>query len=241
MFQRLTSLFFSDSNTPEGLEEPKPFVEEEEEEDGWLIIDLAVMVLNFLPVLAVLSTQGESKEHFPGCGCITEADKQPPGMSTTINRLISSDLEKDILVFARPTVACPEPWAGASAAEGAGEALSQEYPALCSVFLHDRTDSSVLPPAPSPGCRVHGDTALPPPSPVPSNAPDESGKGCEHPHFWCMLPSHYSTSNFKHRQPRKAPAQMLLPGRDEEGKAWEAGGYQLLDQPLKIWPLTGWS
>ncbi|XP_049672230.1 tumor protein p53-inducible nuclear protein 2 isoform X2 [Buteo buteo] len=41
MFQRLTSLFFSNSNMPEGLEEPKPFVEEEEEEDGWLIIDLA--------------------------------------------------------------------------------------------------------------------------------------------------------------------------------------------------------
>lgn len=41
MFQRLTSLFFSDSSTPEGLEEPKPFVEEAEEEDGWLIIDLA--------------------------------------------------------------------------------------------------------------------------------------------------------------------------------------------------------
>ncbi|XP_032560795.1 tumor protein p53-inducible nuclear protein 2 isoform X2 [Chiroxiphia lanceolata] len=41
MFQRLTSLFFSDSNAPEGLEEPKPFVEEEEEEDGWLVIDLA--------------------------------------------------------------------------------------------------------------------------------------------------------------------------------------------------------
>lgn len=41
MFQRLTSLFFSDSNTPEGLEEPKPLVEEEDEEDGWLIIDLA--------------------------------------------------------------------------------------------------------------------------------------------------------------------------------------------------------
>ncbi|NXE53838.1 T53I2 protein, partial [Casuarius casuarius] len=41
MFQRFTSLFFSDSNTPEGLEEPKPFVSEEEEEDGWLIIDLA--------------------------------------------------------------------------------------------------------------------------------------------------------------------------------------------------------
>ncbi|XP_053100862.1 tumor protein p53-inducible nuclear protein 2 isoform X2 [Hemicordylus capensis] len=40
MFQRLTSLFFSDSSTPEDLEEPKPFVSEEEEEDGWLIIDL---------------------------------------------------------------------------------------------------------------------------------------------------------------------------------------------------------
>uniref|UniRef100_A0A8C9ETE5 Tumor protein p53 inducible nuclear protein 2 n=1 Tax=Pavo cristatus TaxID=9049 RepID=A0A8C9ETE5_PAVCR len=40
MFQRFTSLFFSDSSTPEGLEEPKPFVSEEEEEDGWLIIEL---------------------------------------------------------------------------------------------------------------------------------------------------------------------------------------------------------
>ncbi|XP_074867981.1 tumor protein p53-inducible nuclear protein 2 isoform X3 [Carettochelys insculpta] len=40
MFQRLTSLFFSDSSTPQDLEEPKPFVSEEEEEDGWLIIDL---------------------------------------------------------------------------------------------------------------------------------------------------------------------------------------------------------
>ena len=39
MFQRLTSLFFSDSSAPEGLEEPKPFVSEEEE-DGWLIIEL---------------------------------------------------------------------------------------------------------------------------------------------------------------------------------------------------------
>ncbi|KFW74265.1 hypothetical protein N305_09125, partial [Manacus vitellinus] len=45
MFQRLTSLFFSDSNAPEGLEEPKPFVEEEEEEDGWLVIDLAAASL----------------------------------------------------------------------------------------------------------------------------------------------------------------------------------------------------
>ncbi|KGL84787.1 Tumor protein p53-inducible nuclear protein 2 [Tinamus guttatus] len=41
MFQRFTSLFFSDSSAPEGLEEPKPFVSQEEEEDGWLIIDLA--------------------------------------------------------------------------------------------------------------------------------------------------------------------------------------------------------
>ncbi|XP_066481816.1 tumor protein p53-inducible nuclear protein 2 isoform X3 [Tiliqua scincoides] len=40
MFQRFTSLFFSDSSVPEDLELPKPFVAEEEEEDGWLIIDL---------------------------------------------------------------------------------------------------------------------------------------------------------------------------------------------------------
>ncbi|XP_054836050.1 tumor protein p53-inducible nuclear protein 2 isoform X1 [Eublepharis macularius] len=40
MFQRFTSLFFSDTSAPEGLEEPKPFVSEEEEDDGWLIIDL---------------------------------------------------------------------------------------------------------------------------------------------------------------------------------------------------------
>ncbi|NXN98140.1 T53I2 protein, partial [Rhinopomastus cyanomelas] len=41
MFQRLTSLFFSDSHPPEGAEEPKALVEEAAEEDGWLIIDLA--------------------------------------------------------------------------------------------------------------------------------------------------------------------------------------------------------
>ncbi|XP_048353030.1 tumor protein p53-inducible nuclear protein 2 isoform X3 [Sphaerodactylus townsendi] len=40
MFQRFTSLFFSDTSIPEVLEEPKPFVSEEEEDDGWLIIDL---------------------------------------------------------------------------------------------------------------------------------------------------------------------------------------------------------
>ncbi|XP_070600957.1 tumor protein p53-inducible nuclear protein 2 isoform X3 [Erythrolamprus reginae] len=40
MFQRFTSLFFSDSSAIEVSEEPKPFVSKEEEEDGWLIIDL---------------------------------------------------------------------------------------------------------------------------------------------------------------------------------------------------------
>lgn len=40
MFQRFTSLFFSDSSTPDGLEEPKAFISREEEEDGWLIIDI---------------------------------------------------------------------------------------------------------------------------------------------------------------------------------------------------------
>uniref|UniRef100_A0A6B2F5Z1 Tumor protein p53-inducible nuclear protein 2 n=2 Tax=Bothriechis TaxID=44726 RepID=A0A6B2F5Z1_BOTNI len=40
MFQRFTSLFFNDSSSGEVVEEPKPFVSKEEEEDGWLIIDL---------------------------------------------------------------------------------------------------------------------------------------------------------------------------------------------------------
>uniref|UniRef100_A0ABM5G629 Tumor protein p53-inducible nuclear protein 2 isoform X5 n=1 Tax=Pogona vitticeps TaxID=103695 RepID=A0ABM5G629_9SAUR len=44
MFQRFTSLFFSESSAPGDLVEPKPFVSREEEEDGWLIIDIPVAV-----------------------------------------------------------------------------------------------------------------------------------------------------------------------------------------------------
>lgn len=91
------------------------------------------------------------------------------------------------------------------------------------LFLHARTDLSMLAPAPSPSCRVHIDAALPPTHQFPSNPPDEFRNGCGHPHIWCMFPSHSSTSNSKHRQPKKAPAQVLLPGRHEEGKAWETG------------------
>ncbi|XP_036275688.1 tumor protein p53-inducible nuclear protein 2 isoform X2 [Pipistrellus kuhlii] len=40
MFQRLTSLFFSDPPPPEDLDCPRAFVSEEDEVDGWLIIDL---------------------------------------------------------------------------------------------------------------------------------------------------------------------------------------------------------
>lgn len=40
MFQRLTSLFFSTPPTPEDPECPRAFVSEEDEVDGWLIIDL---------------------------------------------------------------------------------------------------------------------------------------------------------------------------------------------------------
>lgn len=168
-----------------------------------------------------------------------QAGNLQPSLSTTINRLISSELEKDILMFARPTVACPKPWAGASAAGGAGGAPSQEYPVPCSVFLHTTTDSSSL--APSPSCRVHIDTALALPSPVPSNPPDGLGMGVGIPTFGaCSLPTTApvmpSTGSLEKHRP-----QVLLPGRDEEGKAWGAGGCQLLDQPLKIWPLTGWS
>lgn len=40
MFQRLTSLFFSTPPPPEDPECPRAFVSEEDEVDGWLIIDL---------------------------------------------------------------------------------------------------------------------------------------------------------------------------------------------------------
>ena len=40
MFQRLTSLFFSNPSPPEDLDCPQAFVSEEEEVDGWLISGL---------------------------------------------------------------------------------------------------------------------------------------------------------------------------------------------------------
>ncbi|XP_011764754.1 tumor protein p53-inducible nuclear protein 2 isoform X1 [Macaca nemestrina] len=40
MFQRLTSLFFSTPSPPEDPDCPRAFVSEEDEVDGWLIIDL---------------------------------------------------------------------------------------------------------------------------------------------------------------------------------------------------------
>lgn len=40
MFQRLTSLFFSAPPPPEDPECPRAFVSQEDEVDGWLIIDL---------------------------------------------------------------------------------------------------------------------------------------------------------------------------------------------------------
>lgn len=40
MFQRLTSLFFSTPPPPEDPDCPRAFVSEEDEVDGWLIIDL---------------------------------------------------------------------------------------------------------------------------------------------------------------------------------------------------------
>lgn len=65
-------------------------------------------------------------------------DNLRPSMSTTINRLISTDLKKDTLMFTRLIVACPKPWAGASSAGGAGDVLGGEcWPhASCAVFLH---------------------------------------------------------------------------------------------------------
>ncbi|XP_006764686.1 PREDICTED: tumor protein p53-inducible nuclear protein 2 [Myotis davidii] len=40
MFQRLTSMFFRNPPPPEDLDCPRAFVSEEDEVDGWLIIDL---------------------------------------------------------------------------------------------------------------------------------------------------------------------------------------------------------
>lgn len=40
MFQRFTSLFFSTPSPPEDSNCPEAFVSEEDEVDGWLIIDL---------------------------------------------------------------------------------------------------------------------------------------------------------------------------------------------------------
>lgn len=40
MFQRFTSLFFSTPSPPEDSNCPGAFVSEEDEVDGWLIIDL---------------------------------------------------------------------------------------------------------------------------------------------------------------------------------------------------------
>lgn len=44
------------------------------------------------------------------------ANNLQPGMSTTINSLISTDLKKDALLFTRLTAACPGPRAGARSA-----------------------------------------------------------------------------------------------------------------------------
>ncbi|NWU37142.1 T53I2 protein, partial [Hylia prasina] len=142
MFQRLTSLFFSDSNTPEGLEELKPFVEEEDEEDGWLIIDLAA---------GVAAAQKPPGASMPG---------GDPGKAPA--REITQSLET-------PAPSFPlELWWPAAAPSLAPS--QQQRGNLENLWIQPLSDWS-LPPV------VHIDTALPLPSPVPSNPPDESGNG----------------------------------------------------------------
>lgn len=41
--------------------------------------------------LALLSTQGESKEHFPGCGCITEVLEDPKILLVTLKPTLAKD------------------------------------------------------------------------------------------------------------------------------------------------------
>ena len=63
-----------------------------------------------------------------------------PGMSTTINSLISTDLKKGAVVFTRLIVACPKPRAEASSAGGAGDMLGGECwsHTSCAVFLYHK-------------------------------------------------------------------------------------------------------
>lgn len=88
-----------------------------------------------------------------------------PGMSTTINSPISTDLKKDALVFTRLIVASPKPQAGALSAGGAGEANAG--PTLHALYFSTtRTHSPLISPAPSPRrrvSRVQVDTAPHPP------------------------------------------------------------------------------
>lgn len=49
MFQRLSSLFFSTPSPPEDPDCPRAFVSEEDEVDGWLIIDLPATRLHPAP------------------------------------------------------------------------------------------------------------------------------------------------------------------------------------------------
>lgn len=51
MFQRFTSLFFSTPAPPEDPNCPRAFVSEEDEVDGWLIIDLPASPLPPAPGL----------------------------------------------------------------------------------------------------------------------------------------------------------------------------------------------
>lgn len=76
------------------------------------------------------------REHWAGLSRLT--DNLQPGMSTTIRSLISTDLQKDALLFTRLIVACPRPRAGASSAGGAGDVLGgKRWPHVsCTVFLH---------------------------------------------------------------------------------------------------------
>lgn len=172
-----------------------------------------------------------------------------PGMSTTINSLISTDLKKDSLMFARLIVACPKPRAGASSAGGAGDVPGGKcHPrASCAVFLHHKNTFTsgffcTFTQPQGHTCPYTYCTASPPLRPVPSNPPDEAGNGSgcpNEPSIRGRLPSHNTTGNSEHGQPRKAPAQVLLLGGGEEGKVRKAGepegsGGQLLDQPPKI-------
>lgn len=102
--------------------------------DGWGRVPAALGPLLPAPTAPLLRERCRT-----GNGPVSRlTNNLQPGMSTTINSSISTDLKKDALVFTRLIVASPKPQAGALSAGGAGDMPGGEcrLHASCALFLH---------------------------------------------------------------------------------------------------------